>query len=94
MVLSDMQCLLQSKENFDLLTLRQGEQNAAYFRSDRFYKVGGRYYFTTREGAEIGPFSTKSAAMLGLERFVSSIKQTQSQARAKASALYDVDVYN
>ena len=33
-----------------------------HFRSDRFFVVSGRYYFTTREGEDFGPFESRDEA--------------------------------
>lgn len=32
------------------------------FRADRFYRSGGYWYFSTREGVDVGPFESKTQA--------------------------------
>jgi len=40
---------------------RTGEDNASIpFRSNRFFCVGNRWYFTTREGFDSGPYATRA----------------------------------
>jgi hypothetical protein len=52
------------------LQRRQGESKDPPFRSGRFFCVGNRWYFTTREGFDSGPYSTKQRAVNGLDRFL------------------------
>lgn len=42
-------------------------------RTDRFFAVNSRWFFTTREGADVGPFDTKNDAQLGLDMFIEFI---------------------
>jgi len=49
---------------------RSGESGDPPFRSGRFFCVGNRWYFTTREGFDSGPYSTKIRAETGLGRFL------------------------
>lgn len=39
-------------------------------RSERFFAARGSWYFTTREGAPVGPFDDKDEAIKGLDDFV------------------------
>ena len=39
-------------------------------RSDRFFSSQGDWYFSTREGAPIGPFTAKEEARKGLVDFL------------------------
>lgn len=41
---------------------RDGENSGTYFRSDRFFCVGGEWYFSTRENPQVGPFAFKEDA--------------------------------
>jgi len=59
------------------LTLRKNEDNGVYFRSDRFYKIDRNYYFSTREGIEIGPFGSKNEADIDLDRFIGRIEKNK-----------------
>ena len=49
---------------------RLGEDRPVPFRSNRFFCVGNKWYFTTREGFDSGPFATRERAQLGLKRFL------------------------
>ena len=55
---------------------RNGEESRLYFRSIRFYNVNGKYFFSTREGLEIGPYASKELAESALDCYIQS-KQTQ-----------------
>lgn len=41
-----------------------------WFRSDRMFEDGGKWFFFTREGSIEGPFPNQSAAMKGIELFL------------------------
>jgi hypothetical protein len=41
---------------------RRGEQEKAWFRSERFYCAGGDWYCTTRGMTDLGPFPDKRDA--------------------------------
>ena len=41
-----------------------------HFRSDRFFVVSGRHYFTTREGEDFGPFESRDEAESKLEDYL------------------------
>ncbi len=49
---------------------RQGEAGDVPFRSSRFFCVGTRWYFSTREGFDSGPYADKQRAEVGLNRFL------------------------
>ncbi len=49
---------------------RAGEANPIPLRSDRFFSAQGEWYFSTREGAPIGPFDNKREAGTGLDDFI------------------------
>lgn len=49
---------------------RAGEDGIAPQRSSRFYAIDSEWYFNTREGAPIGPFSTRREAAQGLRDFL------------------------
>jgi len=66
---------------------RQNEVGRTYFRSDRFYSIDAKFYFSTREGAEIGPYESKVDAAEGLGRFIDSIAQDRDITLAKKIAL-------
>ena len=68
------------------LTQRADEGDSVHFRSGRFYNAGGEYYFSTREGMEVGPFGSKKEAAMGLERFVHCLKTEECVVKAKQAA--------
>lgn len=59
---------------------RIGEEGRSIpFRTSRFFCVGNRWYFSTREGFDSGPYASRERAEAGLGRFlhvVSLIPQT------------------
>lgn len=40
------------------------------FRTNRFFRVSGGWYFTTREGADFGPFQSREEAEGKLSRYL------------------------
>ncbi len=67
---------------------RRGEDERMYFRSDRFYSIDNKYFFSTREGDEVGPFDCKEDAELALERYVDCLSsQGGNHIKAKKIAL-------
>ncbi len=44
------------------MTCRAGEEDKTHFRTDRYYCIDGKWYFTTREKIEMGPFDTHKDA--------------------------------
>ena len=58
---------------------RSDEQGDVPFRSNRFFCVGNRWYFSTREGFDSGPYADKNRAQNSLERFISIINKLPPQ---------------
>ena len=54
----------------DSIDNRSGEKGEPPIRSDRFFSAQGDWYFSTREGAPIGPFDYKEEAQQGLQDFL------------------------
>lgn len=52
-------------------------KNAPPFRAPRIHNINGQWYFLTREGQNIGPFSTKEAAEAGLAEFLKTVKKDE-----------------
>lgn len=79
---------LESK-NIDLndIKLRPNEIGGMHFRSERFFKVDSRYFFSTREGDGIGPFESIKSAEGGLERYIDSMAKDGDTSHAKKLAL-------
>ncbi|MDX1735769.1 MAG: DUF6316 family protein [Halioglobus sp.] len=42
----------------------------SYYRSDRLFQEGGRWFFATREGSIEGPFVDRYAAVTRLEAYI------------------------
>lgn len=53
---------------------RSGEYGPVPFRSNRFFCVGSKWYFTTREGFDSGPFASRERAEIGLRRFLHVVR--------------------
>tara|TARA_R110002074_G_scaffold152162_1_gene305978 strand:+ start:5043 stop:5315 length:273 start_codon:yes stop_codon:yes gene_type:complete len=49
---------------------RHNEYGNIPFRTDRFFCVGNKWYFSTREGFDSGPYANKERAKNSLERFI------------------------
>lgn len=52
------------------LLRRDGEGGEVPFRSSRYFCVGSKWYFSTREGFDSGPYADKQRAEIGLDRFL------------------------
>jgi len=55
------------------MTRRDGEQGAIPPRNGRFLKKDGYWYYSTREGVDIGPFDSMADAEKGVDEFVGYI---------------------
>lgn len=56
--------------NIHKLEARGGDLREVPFRSNRFFCVGDKWYFSTREGFDSGPYADKDRAKTGLDRFL------------------------
>lgn len=54
---------------------RKGESGNIPFRSERFFCAGDRWYFSTREGFDSGPYASKERAEDSLARFLSVVQK-------------------
>jgi len=52
------------------MNCRIGEAGAVYFRTERFACMNGKWYFSTREDLEVGPFTDKGDAQAELHLFI------------------------
>lgn len=57
---------------------RSGEQGEIPFRSSRFFSVGNKWYFSTREGFDSGPYADKERAAQSLQSFLKIINKLPS----------------
>ena len=53
--------------------VRRDEENKHWFRSDRFIIIDHKWYFTTRENRDVGPFKNRADAVHGLKLFIECI---------------------
>ena len=53
---------------------REKEPVKSWFRSDRFFTIDNRWYFTTREGQNVGPFESIGHAKSGVNLFLTSVQ--------------------
>ncbi|MFL0810133.1 MAG: DUF6316 family protein [Agarilytica sp.] len=71
------------------MTHRDGDEDGkARFRSVRFYSVEDKHYFSTREGSEVGPFTTKQDAEEGLVRYINALEDNNNHKLAESAALH------
>jgi|GEM_PF-1055943 hypothetical protein len=56
-----------------IMNNRAGEQGKIPTRSGRFIKKEGYWYYSTREGVDIGPFDSKNDAEVGAIEFIDFI---------------------
>ena len=55
------------------MSVRHGEENKSWFRSDRFYHTNEGWWFQTRENTEQGPFSSHHDAEAELSLYIRQI---------------------
>ena len=53
---------------------RRHEQGEAPTRRERFFSVSSKWYFSTREGFDSGPYATRQRAATGLQRFLDVVQ--------------------
>ncbi|GAB1255739.1 DUF6316 family protein [Aurantivibrio plasticivorans] len=56
---------------------RTGEQGRVPERSDRFYCREEYWYYTTREGVDIGPFDSLDDAANGVNEFIEYVCEAE-----------------
>ncbi len=61
---------------------RQGEKGQPPPRSTRIFNMDNDWYFSTREGADIGPFDSRDEADQGLENFLKFLELANQQVTA------------
>jgi hypothetical protein len=52
---------------------RSGEEGSVPNRNGRFLQKGGYWYYSTREGVDIGPFDNRGDAEVGVGEFIDFI---------------------
>ena len=66
---------------------RRGESGRVFYRSERLFDVGYRWYFTTREGQDIGPYWDRREAELALAFFLATKLVDNDSANIRRMAL-------
>ena len=56
---------------------RTGESCNVPLRSNRYYQKGDYWYYSTREGVDIGPFDTAYEAQVGVSEFIDFITHAE-----------------
>ncbi|SMF20880.1 hypothetical protein SAMN02745866_01312 [Alteromonadaceae bacterium Bs31] len=68
--------------------LRNGEaQDKVWYRSERFFCVDGSWFFSTREGVDIGPYASRHSANNGLMLYVHYMQACPEQGREYAGKI-------
>ncbi len=62
------------------MTVRQGEPERNWYRSERFSRVNGAWYFETREGIIEGPFESELEAELELRFYLKQAEYREDSA--------------
>ena len=62
---------------------RTGEQGSIPPRVNRFFQLENEWYFATREGASLGPYSTLPEAKQGLGDFLAFIELANPKIRQR-----------
>jgi hypothetical protein len=66
---------------------RQGENGDVPMRSDRYFAAQGEWFFSTREGAPIGPFESKDEAQQGLDDFIEFMQLAEPKVLSRLHAI-------
>lgn len=61
--------------------IRKGESGMIPFRSGRFFNIDTKWYYSSREGFDHGPFDTKSDAEVSLDVFIQNIQRISHQSQ-------------
>jgi len=62
--------------------LRKGESGVIPFRTGRFFNVETKWYFSSREGIDYGPFDSKQQAEVSLDVFMQNVINVETQLKA------------
>lgn len=57
---------------------RKAESPKLWFRSERFFRSNGHWYFHTREGFAVGPYQTRVAAEVDAGLLIDQLRNTPS----------------
>lgn len=56
---------------------RNGEQGNTPNRNSRYIQKAGYWYYSTREGVDIGPFDNQQDAVLGVTEFIEYLCESE-----------------
>jgi len=73
--LSQMWCRLME-------ILRKGESGTIPFRTGRFFTVESKWFFSSREGIDHGPFTSKEQAEISLGIFLDNVMSVETKLKA------------
>lgn len=62
--------------------VRRGEGYRNWYRSGRYFQADGAWFFSTREGVDVGPFETEAEAKKHERRLVTLLQRTTSAEEA------------
>ena len=62
--------------------VREGEDHRKWYRSDRFFQVDGVWFFSTREGIDVGPYGFEAEAKKHERYLVRLLLKTRSPEEA------------
>ncbi len=71
-----------NSDSEDAQQVRKSEENKAWFRVSRFYCLDNAWFFSTREGIDLGPYVTKQDAERELNLLVKMLAKTSGTAEA------------
>ncbi|WP_185233086.1 DUF6316 family protein [Teredinibacter franksiae] len=67
------------------MLVREGEvHEKVWYRSERFFCADGQWFFSTREGDDIGPYSSRLSAANGLQLYVHYMEENPEQGQEYA----------
>lgn len=67
-----------TNEGVHMATLnRAGEQGSVPARHGRYLQKDGYWYYSTREGVDIGPFDSREDAEIGVGEFIEFIQASE-----------------
>lgn len=64
-------------------SVRRGEKEKNWLRSERFFEVDGVWFFSTREGINLGPYGSEGEAKKSERQLVSRLSNDLSEKEAQ-----------
>jgi len=76
---------------------RKGEKEKTWYRMERIYMSDSQWFFSTREGEEVGPFASRGSAQNGVGAFIRHTKTAHTSgiyaAKVARAGLYASTLY-